>query len=409
MKVEQFSLKNGLNVFLVPQKEATSVAVQLLVAAGSKNEKKGNYGLAHFLEHMAFKGTKKWPTAKILAKILDSSGAVYNASTGKEGTDYWIRVTPKKLDLALEIISQMLIHALLPSPELEVERGVIIEEMNMYQDQPRDLVGDYFEEQLFGKNALGRAIIGKKKDILRVKAQDFLDFKKQWYLGSNMSLAVVGAIPDLKKVRQNIKKLYDVIEKGEVERLEIGAESKKEEIFWQKKKAEQTHFVLGFPGVTVTDERKWALEILMAILGQGMSSRLWEEVREKRGLAYYVYSFYGNMETTGCFGAAAGVKNQSSKLAIELVKDEFVKLTKNLTKEEVTRAKTMSNGQFLISVESPLKVAMLLNGHWLNVGKVMTPEDLIKRSNKVTFDEVRKVAKELIDLSDLRGAVIGPR
>ncbi len=408
MKITQFTLKNGLNVFLVPQKEASSVAVELVIRAGSKHEKKGNYGLAHFLEHMAFKGTEKWPSAKKLAKALDQIGAVYNASTGKGRTAYWIRVAPQHLKLVLEVISQMLTRALLKQEEIGIERGVIIEELNMYEDRPMDKVGDLFEEQLFGNNPLGRPIIGKKEDILSVKAKDFISFKKEWYRAPQMSLAIVGAILDLTKTKEAVKRYYSRIRGGKKEKVLITPQPKKEEIFWKKQKTEQTHFILGLPSVTVTDERKWPLGVLVAILGVGMSSRLWESIREKRGWAYYVYSFQGYNLSSGYLGAVAGVKNEVAKQAIDLVKKEFIKIKKNLKKEEFNRANSMLDGRFLISIESPLKIAGMLNNGWLTQGKVITPEYVLKKGREITFAQVKKTAQEFIDLKNLRGAVIGP-
>jgi len=408
MKINQFSLDNGLNVFIVPQKEATSVTVELMVRAGSQDEKKGTLGLAHFLEHMAFKGTQKWPSARKLAKILDQSGAVYNASTSKGVTTYWLKVAPEHLSLALEVITQMLNYALLEQKEIDIERGVIIEEMNMYQDQPRDQVGDFLENQLLGDNPLGRSIIGEKKDLLRVGRSDFVDFKKSWYLGSRMSLSVVGAIAEIQKVKKQIKKGFEGVNKGESEYLAIKGNPKKETLYWKKKKTEQTHFELGFLTVPTTSEKKWAGRVLSAVLGGGMSSRYWEIIREKRGWAYYVGAFQGLYSSTGYLAVKAGVKNEVAKQAMSLMKNELTKIKKDLKQEEVKRAKSMLSGRFLIAIEDAATVAHLLNRGWLFESKVNTPEKMLKKSKAVTHSQVKDFANEFINLKNLRGAVIGP-
>lgn len=408
MKIDQFTLKNGLNVFLVPQKEATSVAVELLIRAGSKHEKEGNYGLAHFLEHAVSKGTKKWPTAKQIAKAVDSAGAVYNAYTDKEVTGYWMKTSPDNLRFALELISQEIIYPFLREKDIEIERGVIIEELNMYQDLPMDKVEEFFETQLLGKNALGRSTIGNKKSLLSLKQDDFIAFRKNWYQTDRMSLALVGAIKNIAQAKALAGKYFAKLSSRSEPEPEVEIASAEKQIFWQKKKTEQTHFEVGFPTVDVKDEKKWAGKILTAVLGQGMSSRLFIKIREERGWAYYVYSFHASYLPAGYLAVKAGVKNVIAKRAIDLVKKEFEKIKKDLTKDEVRRAKNMLKGRLLIGFEDPMAVAGLLNKGWLFENRVYTPQRVINKGGAVTFGQVKDFANEFIDLKNLRGAVIGP-
>jgi len=409
MKITQFQLKNGLNVFLVPQKEATSVAVELMVKAGSKHEEAGKEGLAHFLEHMAFKGTKKWPTALKLAKALDNVGAVYNASTGKERTAYWIKTGSQHLNLAMEAISQMLNHALLKQEEIDVERGVIVEELNMYEDRPMDKVEDLFEEQLLGDNPLGRSIIGKKKIILNLKSRDFTAFKNRWYQTGRMSLAVVGAVNNLSKTRTEIKRFFGRIASGNAKEVKVAVCPKKEKIFRQQRNTQQTHFEIGLPSVTISDQRKWPAGVLTSALGLGMSSRLWRAIREKRGWAYYVYAFHQPYSSAGFLAVKAGVKNEVANEAMGVVKRELKRLTKDLKAAEINRVKKMLVGRFLISIENSSRVASLLNTGWLFENKVTTPKKVVKRIEAVKFSEVKQFAQDFINLDHLRGAVIGPK
>ena len=409
MKIIQEQLKNGLNVFLVPRREATSVAVELKVKAGSLNEEEGKEGLAHFLEHMAFKGTEKWPSALKLAVALDNIGAVYNAYTDKEKTAYWIKTAPEYWDFSLEVLSQMLNHALLKEEEVNKERGVIIEELNMYEDLPMDKVEDLFEEQLLGKNPLGRAIIGKKETILALKRRDFLDFKKRWYCGERMSLAVVGKIENPREVFQEIKALFAQVRRGEEKNPPVTPRPQNKEIHWQVKKTQQTHFEIGFLTVPYADKRRPVASILGTIMGGGMSSRLWREIREKRGWAYYVYSFQRSYSEGGFIAVKAGVKKDRAQEAIDLVKKEFLAIKENLDKEEVARAKRLRRGRFLIKMEDPVNLASLLNDNWLFLGKTKGIDQVLEEIDAVSFSQIRRFAEEFVSPSFFRGAVIGPK
>lgn len=409
MKIRQFFLDNGLNVFLTPKKEASSVAIELAVRAGSKNENKGEEGLAHFLEHMAFKGTQRWPTAQKLAEVLDNIGAVYNASTSKELTRYWIKIQPGHWQLALEVLSQLLNHPLLSQEEIEVERGVIIEEMHMYEDKPMDKVDDLFEEQILGKNPLGKPVIGKKSTIEKLSRKDFVRFRQRWYKGGRMSLAIVGAIRGGGKIQEQIKRLFGETPAGKAIDPKINPKPSSSKIHYSHQDTQQTHFVLGIPTVGREDEKKWAGKVLAAVLGRGFSSRLWRKIREERGWAYYIYAFQTEYTLAGFLAVKAGVKNQKAKEAFSLVKGELEKIKKDLAKEEVERAKTMLKGRFLIAIEDPAEVASLLNEKWLLEEKVITPKQVVESVEEVEWVDVLDFANQFLDLENLRGAVIGPK
>jgi predicted Zn-dependent peptidase len=357
---------------------------------------------------MAFKRTKKWPTAQKLAKTLDSVGAVYNAYTDKERTVYWIKIAPQYLELALEIISQMLNKALLKQEEINVERGVIIEEINMYEDRPMDKVDDLFEEQLLGNNPLGRPLIGYKEAILKMDREDFVNFKSRWYKAKEMSLAVVGAVGNLAKSQDLVKKYFAETRPGEAKEVVVKVASRRKKILIQRQKTQQTHFVVGIPTVALPDREKWPARILAAVLGQGMSSRLWRQIREKRGWAYYVYAFHREYLPAGYLAVKAGVKNEAAKEAILLVQKELEQIASSLRPAEVARAKRMMAGQFLIGMEDPFNLASLLNKGWLFEGQIMTPEKITKTIESVDFSQTRQFARQFVDLDRLRGAIIGP-
>jgi len=409
MNVTQFTLKNGLNVFFVPQPEATSVAVELMVNAGSKHEKISQEGLAHFFEHMAFKGTEKWSSTQKLARYLDGIGAIYNAYTDKEKTAYWVKTAPRFLESSLEVISQLLNHSLIDPKEIEIEKGVIIEEMNMYEDQPSDWVEDHFEEQVLGKNRLGRSILGRKEVIKAVTKKDFLEFRSTWYYPQRMSMVVAGRIDDLEKTKKMIIRLFDGRKGTEKPEPKVETKSKKEKIFWHKKDTQQTHFLIGLPTFSIMDDRWPELHAVSAVLGRGMSSRLWEIIREKRGWAYYVYSFCREYSQAGFFTVAAGVKNEAAKEAISLIEKEIEKIGKDLKPSEVEKAKKMTIGRLMISMEDPTRITSMLNGNWLLRKEIIRPEDIAREMEEVTFEKAKKLAEKLFISSKIRSAVIGPK
>lgn len=408
MKMEQFQLKNGLNVFLVPRPEATSLAVNLMVRAGSKHEERGKEGLAHFLEHMAFKGTKKWPTPQSLARFLDSLGAVYNAYTDKERTSYWIKVAPRFWHEGLMVVSQLVTASLLPSKEVEVERGVIIEEINMYQDQPADKVSDLAEEEILGRNRLGRPVIGKKEVILKIKRRDFLDFKKKWYQAPRMSLAVVGGIESLKKVKEAIvnEGLFDSLA-GKKRREVLPSPSPSGRIRWCREKTQQSHFHLGVLTFPWGDRRDWAAAVFTTLLGQGFSSRLWREIREKRGWAYYVFARHLQYQSGGFIDIGAGVRNEVVGEAIELIVREIKRIKANLKKSEVERAKRSRIGRYLLKIEDTSFLADTINTTWLMEGKIYRPEEVVRCYERVSFSQVGEIAS-LVERREISGAVITP-
>lgn len=409
MNVVQFSLKNGINVFLVPQPEATSVAVELMVNAGSMHEKVSQEGLAHFFEHMAFKGTKKWPSTQGLARFLDGIGAIYNAYTGKEKTAYWIKTAPRFLPNNLEVVCQLLNHSLVDPKEIEIEKGVIIEEINMYEDQPSDWVENLFEAHLLGENRLGRSILGRKEVIKAVGKKDFLEFKKSWYTPERISIAVVGKIANPGKTKKMIVDFFDGRKKKAKPEPKVKTKSKKQKVFWQKKDTRQTHFLVGLPTFSTADDRWPELYLVNAVLGGGMSSRLWRTIREKRGLAYYVFSYCREYSQAGFFAVAAGVKNEAAKEALKLVEKEIETISSDLKPAEVEKAKKMTIGRLMISMEDPTKIASMLNTNWLLKKEIARPEDIAQKLEKVTYEKAKKLTKEIFIPLKVRTAVIGPR
>jgi len=402
----QKTLENGLRVVFVPM-DVTSLVVDLLVGAGGKYEKEDEHGLAHFFEHMAFKGTEKRPDPLTLAKELDKIGANYNAFTSKDRISYWIKSTPEHMEFMFDYISDIVFNAKLAGKEIEREKGVIIEEINMYEDMPKRKVGDIFKELVLGDNLLGRNGLGTKESVSSFSRGNFVDYKKRLFSPSNMVLAIAG--------NSNKTKVFDLSEKWfgdyqlKFEQLDaIDWKSKSNKVVIDKKSTEQTHLILGRSIFGSKDKRRWPMTILKTVLGTGMSSRLWNEIREKRGLAYYVYATVGYYLEGGLFGVGAGLRNNSVNEAVEIIKAELLNIGKTITEEEFNDAKEGIRGRLLLSVESSGNLAGWAGGTWIGEGKVRTVEETLDKIESVKIDQVKTLAEELFQPEKLYLAAIGP-
>lgn len=410
MDFEKHILKNGLRLILAPMKDTQTVAVQILVETGSKYEDKNNNGIAHFLEHMMFKGTKKRPKAKIISEQLDGVGADYNAFTGKEDTGYWIKVPKNKCDLALDIVSDIYLNSLLKQKDIDVERGVILQEAAMYRDTPMAYVFNIFEQLLYGDQPAGWKIIGEEKNIKRVQRQDFVDFVKKHYRAENTVVVVAGNFKK-EKVTEKVKKLFLSI------RTEKGAGKKKTkqkqqkpaiEIF--KKKTEQTHLVLGVRSCDMFSKDRFAMSVLSAILGAGMSSRMFLNIREKHGLTYYINAANEQMTDSGYFFVSAGVKHDDLEKAINLIIKELIRIKeKKVKKKELRKAIDFLKGATLMGLESSDAVASFFGSQELFKHKIKQPEELFKKIEKITEDDIMKLAQKIFVNKGLNLAVISPR
>ena len=334
LKPQTKTLKNGLRLVTLNLPQSQSVTALLMVKVGSRYENDKLAGLSHFLEHMPAKGTKKYPTAQDLAVTIDSVGAEYNAFTSKEYTGFYVKSASSHLELALDILSQLVFHPLLPAQEIEKEKGVIIEEINMYNDHPMAKVGSEFEKLIYPNSNLGRQIIGFKKTVKSFKRKDFLDYKTKWYKPDRMVLGIVGGTNKVKssklKVQSLIKKYFSFRHSA------LDAESIKNLTFIQQKpqlkvkykKTEQAHLCLGVRAFPQGHQDRYVMAVLTIILGGNMSSRLFSEVREKRGLAYYIKSDISTYFDNGYLVSQAGVDIKKAEEAIKVILEEYRKIPK---------------------------------------------------------------------------------
>lgn len=420
---ELHELETGLTVMLVPMEGVRSLTVLAMVGTGSRFEVPKRAGVSHFLEHMVFKGTAKFPTARALASAVDAVGAEFNAYTSKEYTGYYVKAASEHVDLAIDVVSDMLLTPKLRSEDIEREKGVIVEEIHMYEDTPTRHIGDIFENLMFAGSKLGVEIIGSEDTVRSLKREDFEDHLRQWYGLKNVCLVIAGDshVVSGKNLLSKVKAAFDKEHaarqsqktKTYVEKLTTNPISQGEKLLVSYKDTQQAHFIMAFPGIARRDESRYALGVLSTLLGGNMSSRLFTEVREKRGLCYYVRSDEDHYHETGVFGASAGVDPKRVDEAVAVVREQLMLVRDEggphaITDEEVEKAKSHIVGATILQFEDAGAVAQFYAGNKLLQDSLETIEEKIEKLKKVTLDEVRDVAKRLVKPEELFFAIIGP-
>ncbi|OGD57211.1 hypothetical protein A2V71_01955 [Candidatus Berkelbacteria bacterium RBG_13_40_8] len=407
--------ENGLKVITAPLSNTKAVSVFVLVKTGSRFEKEEENGIAHFLEHMFFKGTKKRPKSVDIARELDSVGASYNAFTGEEYTGFYVRVESSHFDLGLDILQDILYNSLFGKDEIAKEKGVILEEINMIKDLPAAYVEYVMKELLYGSKPLGRMITGTRETVSKFSRDDIESFKKRFYQPENMIVAVAGGNdPSTGSGQANwlekIKNKFGEIEKLKPEGFEKIEESQtKPELKIFNKATDQAHFILGFRSIKRTDERRPILKVLNNILGATMSSRLFSEVREKRGLCYYISSDIADFQDTGFWGVGAGVDIKRIAEAIKVILEEFGKIRKEeVSDEELKRAQDNLKGHLYLGLEESMAVAQFLAEQEMFWEKIDDPDQVVSDFQKVTKSDIKKLASDLFRKEKLNLAVVGP-
>lgn len=407
-KYQLKTLENGLKTLLVPM-ETSSATVLLLLGAGSRYETKEENGISHFLEHMAFKGTKKYPSSFALASAIEGIGGEFNAFTSKDHTGYWIKAAASKLPLLLSVLSDMVINPLLQEEEIMREKGVIIEEINMYEDTPMRKIETEYEMLMYGDTPLGWDIAGRKKVIESLNRQNFLSYINRLYSPSNAVLAIAGQTKKL--TLSEIEKYFHPWKEHKTSTFEkVDYKQDKPKVKVVYKQTEQAHLCLGVPAIKLTDPRRYALSLLGIVLGGGMSSRLFIEVRERRGLAYYVRADANKYVDTGNFVVAAGIQIKSLQEAVKVILNQL-KVTNyelRVKDKELQRAKEHLKGNLILSLEDSRSVAGLYGSSLLLEKEIKTPSEIIDNVEKVTLDEVNQVSSDLFKAEKLNLAVIGP-
>jgi predicted Zn-dependent peptidase len=401
------TLDNGLRVLTADLPHAQSVAVMVMLAAGSRYETPESSGIAHFAEHMFFKGTERRPSARQIAGEIDAIGGEFNAFTGKESTTYYVKCAAEHRDVALDVLVDMLRNSRLDAEEIEREKGVIIEEMNMYYDTPRDFIGGVYEELLWGDQALGREIIGRKETIRDATRDTFTGYLDRWYRPSRMVLGVAGRIGD--GLLECAQMLLGDLEGGETGEPEPAAPHANGRVRVSTKPSEQAHVCLGVHSRPLDHPDRYPLQLLATALGGGMSSRLFTEVRERRGLAYYVYGLNHSYTDAGTLYSQAGVDIGRIDDAVATIAAELRKIAAEpLPAEELEKARNFAKGRFVLQLESPQGLMMFGLRKEVLERRLPDADEVLRGLDAVTAEDVARVAGELIARDRLRLAVIGP-
>jgi len=411
MRPKLHKLKNGLPVILVPQKGAGSMTLLVLCKVGSRYETREINGASHFIEHLMFKGTKRRPTTEVLSRELDRFGAEYNAYTDKDMTGYYIKMDAAKTGLAVDILHDMLFHSKYDPKEIDRERGVIIEEINMYEDNPRMHVDDMLEEILFPDSTLGWNIAGTRDVIRSVTRDQLIAYRDAYYVPERMAIIVAGKI--VPGVIKMLEKTFGTVHHPSgrdlpFEPFKISTRIKMP-LAYKDKDTEQVQYTFAFHGFKLSDPRTPAATLLSIILGASMSSRLFIQIRERRGLCYSIRSMHQAREDVGLFQVAAGLDKSRFPEAVKAIFKELKDVVQNgVTSEELRRAKELLRGQTVLAFEDSSFQASWYGKDWIFLKRLETPEQRMARFAKITRADVHKVAKEIFRPEHLAAAVIGP-
>lgn len=409
MNYKKTTLPNGLRILTVPMKNTETVTVVIMIGVGSRYETEREAGLSHFIEHMMFKGTKKRPTTLDISETLDSIGGEFNAFTSSDRTAYYAKVDAKHINVALDVISDMFLNSKMEEAEIEREKGTIIQEINMIEDAPMMDVEIVLGNLLYKKNPLGRHVAGFKKTVSAFKRKDFIDYLNRFYVANDSVVCIAGKFNE-KRTLNLAKKYFSGMKKGVKPKYEKVMENQKEsELMIKQKNTDQTHFLLGSRAFDFNHKDRFALGLLSIILGGNMSSRLFIEVRERRGLAYHVRTSVDAFEDCGYLATQAGVNHDKLEITIETILNEYRKIaTEKVGKKELQNAKDFIKGKSVMGFESSDEVAMFFVDQEAKKKKIMTLPEIFKNIDKVTENDILRVAKEIFQNKKLNLAVIGP-
>ena len=403
---ERTSLSNGVRVLTAPMPQAQSVSCFVMFAAGSRYETADIAGVAHFAEHMFFKGTERRPTARDLSAEIDGIGGEFNAFTGKEYTGYYVKCAAGTRDVALDVLVDMIRNSRFDPEEIDREKGVIVEEMNMYFDTPRDFIGGVYENLLYGDQPLGRDIIGTKETVRAASRETFTSFLDRWYRPERTVVGIGGKIGD--GLTEKLEELLGSLEPAETGLPEpVVLAGKGPAVKVHTKQSDQAHIVLGARSYAMGHPDRYALQLLATVLGGGMSSRLFTEVRERRGLAYYVFGTNSSYTDAGSLYAQAGVDIQRIDDAVTTIAAELRRMAEEtVPSAELEKARAFAKGGFVLGIESPHGTIMYGLRREVLLGQAEEPEAMLAGLDAVTAEDIQRVAQDVI--RDLKLAVIGP-
>ncbi|MGE4217970.1 MAG: M16 family metallopeptidase [Alphaproteobacteria bacterium] len=397
-------LENGLTVVTERMEAVETVSIGLWVGAGTRHETPEINGVAHLLEHMAFKGTET-RTAKDIAESIEAVGGHLNAYTAREQTAYYAKVLKEDVGLALDIVGDIVLNAVFDETELAHERGVVLQEIGQAHDTPDDIIFDHFQETAFPAQALGRPVLGTAQIIEAMPRDALVGFMRRHYGADRMVLAAAGKVDHAAVVRQAERALSALPAQGAAPKLE--AADYRGGAYREDRDLEQVHLMLGFPGVGYHDPDFHAASVLSTLFGGGMSSRLFQEIRERRGLVYSIYSYVSAYTDAGLFGIYAGTGEDEVAELVPAVCDEIVRLADTLEEVEVARARNQLRAATLMSLESSGSRCEQLGQQMLVYGRPLPVEERVARIEAIQAGDVARVARRIFG-GKLTLSAIGP-
>jgi predicted Zn-dependent peptidase len=402
------TLDNGLRLVTAYMPHTRSVAISFFIGAGSRYEDDEHAGISHFIEHMLFKGTKKRPSAAEICTVVEGVGGIINAGTDKELTIFWCKIARTHFLEALDVLVDILLNPLFDPAEIEKERQVIIEEINMSLDSPAQRVSMLIDELLWPGHALGRDVAGTKESVAAISREMMLDYLSRRYRPGNAVLAVAGDI-NHREVVAEVNKAVAGWRKSRPPAAYLPFRGKiGRRVLIEKRATEQTQLCLSLPGLSIVHPERFKLDLLNVILGEGMSSRLFTQIRDKLGLVYSIQSYAEHFLDTGAFTIAAGVDDRNLRVAIKAVLEELSRLKEAIPEAELAKVKELFKGRILLRMEDSRSVVGWIGGQEILTGEILTVDDVISIVEAITAAELQKLAEDLLVGEKLRLAVVGP-
>jgi len=405
---QKTTLDNGLRLITASLPHTRSVCFSVFIGTGSRYEADAEAGISHFIEHLLFKGTSKRPTAKEISEAIEGVGGILNGGTDKELTIYWAKVPQHQLPLAIDVITDMLLQSKFDPEALTKERQVIIEEINMSKDSPAQWVNMLIDEILWPDHPLGRDIAGRRESVAAMTREAMLDYLQHHYCPNNTVISIAGNIQHeemLTTINQTLGNWknhhpqpgYPAFKPRQAPRLR-----------YEKRDTEQAHFCLALPGLSHLHPRRFAFDLLNVILGEGMSSRLFTEIREKLGLVYSINSYVEHFFDSGGLIIYAGVEPKNLKTAVTATLEQLHRIKDDISEADLTRAKEFSKGRLLLRMEDSRNVAAWLGGQEIITQRILVPDQIVSIIDAITTDEIKELTREFIIDSEFRLAVVGP-
>jgi len=406
---QKVTLDNGLRLVTETMPHTRSVSIGFFIGAGSRYETDMQAGISHFIEHLCFKGTSKRPTTTDISTAIEGVGGILNAGTDKELTVYWCKVAQPHFGIALEVLVDMLLNSRFDPVEIEKERQVIIEEINMSLDSPSQRVAMLVDEVLWPGHALGRDIAGSKESVAAISRDMMLDYLVKHYLPGNTVLAVAGDIQH-DEVVSMVEQATAGWSRHEPQTGYTPYQGKMaRRVLIENRDTEQSQLCLALPGLSIIHPDRFKLDLLSVVLGEGMSSRLFTEIRDNLGLAYSIQSYAEHLLDTGAFITSAGVETRNIPVAVGAILKELSRLKKEIIPaSELTKAKELFKGRILLRLEDSRSVAGWMGGQEILTGQILTVDEVISIVESITAGELQQLAGELLIGEQLRLAVVGP-